>query len=482
MTTAERRLTGLVGPVLFAAAGAIGCGELPSQPDTTSPADPSETTEAASALAAAPSRTLDPATRFFVPPPNPGAVKQIASLIKGRSLIDAARMTAMVATPKAVWFTGGTPDDVKAAVRKTMQQAKTERRVPVLVAYNLPFRDCAQYSAGGALDLAAYQAWIDGFAAGIGSGQAVVILEPDGLGLIPYNTTIFGASEWCKPTVVDATGATVPAPGATSDNRYAEVNYAVDSIERQSSSAAVYLDATHSAWLGVSEAASRLYRAGVQRAQGFFINVSNYQLTNEATMFGTWVSDCITAATAGAPWAAGHFDWCPGQYDPATGYTTVNFTPEFAAGVTAGLEGLMGGAVATTHFVIDTSRNGRGPLNTAPFAGAPYNQPAGVIGALNGGNWCNPPGAGLGPRPTASTGVALLDATLWVKIPGESDGSCDIAGGARGWDYGQYNPWGLTGDAQNHFDPLWGIVDPAAGAWFDQQALQLAQNATPPLF
>src|SRR6185295_10332174 len=187
-------------------------------------------------------------------------------------------------------------------VRKTMQQAARERRVPVLVAYNLPFRDCAQYSAGGALDLAAYEAWIDGFAAGIGSGQAVVILEPDGLGLIPYNTTIYGAKEDCKPKVLDETGAEIDAPGATSDNRYAEINYAVDSIERQAAGAALYLDATHSAWLGVGEAASRLYRAGVQRAQGFFTNASNYRLTAESIQFGTWVSDCITAATAGAPW------------------------------------------------------------------------------------------------------------------------------------------------------------------------------------
>ena len=70
---------------------------------------------------------------------------------------------------------------------------------------------------------------------------------------------------------------------------------------------------------------------------------------------------------------------------------------------------------------------------------------------------------------------------MWVKTPGQSDGSCDIAGGARGWDYSQYDPWGITGDAQNHFDPLWGAVDPAAGAWFPAQALQLAQNASPPL-
>jgi len=131
--------------------------------------------------------------------------------------------------------------------------------------------------------------------------------------------------------------------------------------------------------------------------------------------------------------------------------------------------------------VIDTSRNGRGPLDTAPFAAAPYNQPASVISTLNAGAWCNPPGAGAGLRPTASTGVALVDAYLWVKNPGGSDGACAINGGARGWDFAAYNPWNVTGDAQNAFDPLWGTVDPAAGVWFPAQALQLAQQAVPPL-
>lgn len=61
-------------------------------------------------------------------------------------------------------------------------------------------------------------------------------------------------------------------------------------------------------------------------------------------------------------------------------------------------------------------------------------------------------------------------------------GAGDIGGGARAWDYSQYKPWGLSGDAQNPFDPPWGEVDPAAGAWFSDQALQLAHNATPRLF
>jgi len=35
--------------------------------------------------------------------------------------------------------------------------------------------------------------------------------------------------------------------------------------------------------------------------------------------------------------------------------------------------------------------------------------------------------------------------------------------------------------SQALFDPLWGLNDPSAGAWFAQQALQLAQDASPAL-
>jgi endoglucanase len=66
---------------------------------------------------------------------------------------------------------------------------------------------------------------------------------------------------------------------------------------------------------------------------------------------------------------------------------------------------------------------------------------------------------------SARTGVALLDAYLWIKVPGESDGQC-----ARG-----LGPAGVT------VDPEWGMVDPAAGTWFPQQGLQLATLAVPPL-
>jgi endoglucanase len=80
---------------------------------------------------------------------------------------------------------------------------------------------------------------------------------------------------------------------------------------------------------------------------------------------------------------------------------------------------------APTHFIIDTSRNGRG---SAP-----------------GGAWCNPPGRALGTAPTTATGSPLVDAYLWIKYPGASDGTCN--GG------------------------------PPAGQWWPSYALELALNA-----
>ena len=431
-------------------------------------------------------RSLDPDTEFYVPAPYDAAVAQTRELLRTRKISDARKLIALTNTSSGAWFTGGTPCEVRKAVRQTMVAAESEHRVPVLVAYNVPYRDCSQYSGGGAADTAAYKAWIDGFAQGIGTGKAVVILEPDALGIIPYNTTIYGSADWCKPTVTDSAGNSIPAPGASPEERYAQINYAVDSIESHAPRTSVYLDSTHSAWLAPGEAAYRLIKAGVERAQGFFLNVSNYQLTSDCIQFGTWVSDAIAAPSGAPSWAFDdngnfHFDWLPSQWDPATNYTMANYSPDYAATVTAGIQAFMGSAVATMHFVIDTSRNGKGPLNTAPYALVPYNQPASVISGLNTGYWCNSFGAGVGLRPSANTQVALLDAYLWIKTPGGSDGSCDIAGGARAWDYSAYNPWGLTGDAQNHFDPLWGMIDPVAGGWFAAQALQLAQNANPPL-
>jgi endoglucanase len=404
------------------------------------------------------SRGIAAGTRFFVPPPSTGAPQQIAALVKARDLKDAALVAEMEAVPRAVWFTSGTPAQVKQQVQQTMAEAAIERAVPVLVAYDIPGRDCAQYSAGGALNEAGYQAWIDGFTQGIGHQKAVVIVEPDALGNMPSDC---GLSSSVYPF--------------TDDERIAELQYAVTALEGDPS-ASVYLDGTQSAWQSVGTITQRLLEADVQDAQGFFLNVSNYQTNPEQADYGTWISDCIAMVTDPSNAFYDNPSGCASQYYPATepDFSTWGLTTQWYAQN-------LGSAVATTHFVVDTSRNGDGPNNMSEYASAPYDQPASVTSALASGNWCNPPDTGLGVRPTASTGVPLLDAYLWVKTPGQSDGQCDSAGGVRAWDYSDYTQpsWPTTASAQALFDPLWGVDDPAAGAWFPQQAIQLAQDASP---
>ncbi len=222
----------------------------------------------------------------------------------------------------------------------------------------------------------------------------------------------------------------------------------------------------------------------MQQAQGFFTNVSNYNLNSYETKYDTWVSECIAFGQdpEQGGWRLGNYSYCASQYyspygavDP-NNIATWGYTDEW-------YQNNMGAAVAATHFLVDTSRNGQGPLNVSIYAAAPYNQPSSVISTLSGGSWCNPPACGLGTHPMANTGVSLLDAYLWVKTPGQSDGTCDTAGGARAWDYTDYTQAGWPTDAtgQAVFDPLWGLDDPSAGAWFSRQALDLAQRANPAL-
>lgn len=76
-------------------------------------------------------------------------------------------------------------------------------------------------------------------------------------------------------------------------------------------------------------------------------------------------------------------------------YTTeaVNYGKSISAGVNG------------KHFIVDTSRNGNGPDPN--------------------GEWCNPSGRALGQKPTAATSDPVVDCYMWVKVPGESDGTCN---------------------------------------------------------
>jgi endoglucanase len=393
-------------------------------------------------------------TRFYTPAPSHDAVRQIASLVSHGDLTDAALVTRQVLTPQAVWFTDGTPKRVQQQVRELAQQAAGRRTVPTLVAYNVPGRDCSQYSSGGAGSDAAYRDWIDGFAAGLARNQRViVIIEPDGLANLPSD---------CPSAYPGQDVAALTA------GRIADIRHAGTAIVQADPNALVYLDAGHSAWHNVGDISSRLEQAGIADVQGLSLNVSNYQYTPNLEQYGTWISDCIAYTTSVNP---GDFGSCGDQYwsgGPANNWTGVALDPNGqwsdtasdptrnTAGVNSRYASILGSTKPSAHFVIDTSRNGRGPWT--PSATANYPDPQ---------TWCNPPGRGLGARPQASpqpTAFPLLDAYLWIKTPGQSDGQCN------------------RGIAGSTTDPEWGdITDPAAGAWFDQQAVELAQLAVPPL-
>lgn len=147
----------------------------------------------------------------------------------------------------------------------------------------------------------------------------------------------------------------------------------------------LYIDAGNATWIGATEMANRLKSVGVDKARGFAVNTSNFYVISQNVTYGTQISNAI------------------------------------------------GGA---KPFVIDTSRNGQGPWTGT----AAQNDPE---------SWCNPPGRGLGVRPTTTTNQTLVDAYLWVKTPGESDGECTASG----------------------------RISPPAGQWYQAYAEALINNA-----
>jgi endoglucanase len=285
--------------------------------------------------------------------PGSEAAQQAETWRKDGRVTDASTITRIAEQPAATWFTGSEPD-LQREVQALTHRAALARRVPVLVAYNVPDRDCGGFSRGGADDLASYRGWIQRFAAGVGTRRAVIVVEPDALAQLV---------DGCLP----------PDRRAT---RAAAVRFAVAKLSALPR-AAVYVDAGNAGWISPPRIAAPLRNAGIAQADGFAVNVSNFYGTQTSVRFGKALAR----------------------------------------------------RVGGKHFVVDTSRNGNGPW-------------------LEGGDqkWCNPPGRALGRRPTTQTGVHGVDAFLWVKTPGQSDGSCD-----RG--------------------------EPSAGTWWPEYALGLAERA-----
>ncbi len=268
--------------------------------------------------------------RLYVDP-NSNAKRQAETLRRSRPQ-DAALVAEIANKPVAKWM-GGWVSDIAREVDNAVGTITRAGSVPVFVAYNIPGRDCGQYSAGGARGSDAYREWISSFARGIRGRHTIVILEPDGLAGMDCLTP------------------------ALQRERLTLITYAVSTLTEQRAS--VYIDAGHARWHTPEVMADRLRRANIDQASGFSLNVSNYIPDAANIAYGERVSR------------------------------------------------LLGGK----HFIIDTSRNGLGTTT----------------------DWCNPRGQALGVVPTTNTGHPLVDAFLWVKQPGESDGTCKGGPAAGSW-------------------------------------------------
>jgi endoglucanase len=293
---------------------------------------------------------------FYVDPATAAAAQVTQWTAEGRTE-DAELVRRISEQPLPLWVTGDAAQ-VQAQTTEYVARAAAASARPLLVAYNIPHRDCGSFSGGGAPDGDYYRSWIAALADGLEGSGATVVLEPDA---VPHEVS----------GCVD---------GELRDERYVLLGDAID--ELKAAGAAVYLDAGNPGFISdVDALAGALERSGVQRADGFALNVANFRTTQENVAFGTAISERL------------------------------------------------GGA----RFVIDTSRNGAGAPEDEVIDGAP--------------SFCNPPGRALGAAPTTDTGYPLVDALLWVKRPGESDGACRPG-------------------------------EPEAGQWYPEYGLGLAERST----
>jgi endoglucanase len=306
---------------------------------------------------------------LWVNPDNPAA-RQAREQRRAGRYAEAELMRRIADEPMAEWI-GPHP---RERVRFVTESAARENRTPVLVAYHIPYRDCGRYSRGGAKDDAEYLDWIREIVSGIGERKAIVVLEPDAVAQVV---------DGCVPKPLRAP-------------RLALLRDAVAMLSAMPATR-IYLDAGNPGWIKDTERlVEPLLASGIDQADGFALNVSNFQPTEVTRAYGRRLS----------------------------------------------------AQLGRVHFIIDTSRNGNGPLTSGRGEGD--DGKGGDTGAVRSDsgdqeNWCNPPGRALGEPPSTRTGDRAIDAYLWIKRPGESDGTCN--GG------------------------------PPAGRWWTEYALDLARNA-----
>ena len=350
------------------------------------------------------------------------------------------------------------------------QQSSGQQVVITVVIYNLPNRDCSSLASNGELliaqnGLARYKAeYIDPIAAILGdpkyrSLRIATVIEPDSLPNLITNLSFAKCAE------ANSSGAYVQG-----------VQYALNKLHALPN-VYTYIDIAHSGWLGWSSNFTPMVNllkttvsgttAGLQSVDGFISNTANFTPAQEPHM-------TATQPVGGQPVRSAKFyEW--NDHIEEVSFGTAMYTALVAQGFPSGI-----------GMLVDTSRNGWGGAArpAGPSSSTDLNtfvNASKIDRRIHRGNWCNQNGAGLGARPQANP-LPHYDAFVWVKPPGESDGSSTAIPNDEGKGFDRMCDPTYTGNTLNGNNATNALPNaPLAGKWFPEQFTQLVQNAYPPL-
>ncbi len=343
-----------------------------------------------------------------------------------------------------------------------------------MVIYDLPGRDCAALASNGELgptDLARYKTeYIDAIAAilarpAYANLRIVTVIEIDSLPNLITN-------------VAPRETATPQCDTMKSNGNYVNgVGYALNKLG-DVPNVYNYIDAGHHGWIGwddnlqptidIACQAARAQGATPSDVWGFITNTANYSALKEPFFTANTVVGGKVLREVGGGWV----DW--NRYVDELGFAQ-DFRTKAAS--------CFGSSIG---MLIDTSRNGWGG-SARPTAASTSTDPVTFMNQskidrrIHLGNWCNQSGAGLGERPKAAP-AAGIDAYVWIKPPGESDGSSSAIPNNEGKGFDQMCDPTYTGNPRNQNHMSGALPNaPLSGHWFSAQFQQLMQNAFPPL-
>ncbi|MEU6257960.1 glycoside hydrolase family 6 protein [Streptomyces sp. NPDC047043] len=354
-----------------------------------------------------------------------------------------------------------------------LAQKGSGEEVVQLVVYDLPGRDCAALASNGELgptEIDKYKTqFIDPIAA---------ILADSKYSSLRIVTTIEIDS---LPNLVTNTGSRATATPQC-DTMLANGNYVKGVGYALAKLGAIpnvynYIDAGHHGWLGWDDnfaPAATLFKqaatsegATVDDVQGFITNTANYSALKENNFT---INDTVNGTSVRqSKWV----DW--NRYVDELSYAQAFRNQLVSVGFNSGI-----------GMLIDTSRNGWGGTARPAGPGSTTSVDTYVDGGrydrrIHVGNWCNQSGAGLGERPQANPATGI-DAYVWMKPPGESDGSSSAIPNDEGKGFDRMCDPTYTGNARNGNSMSGALPNaPLSGHWFSAQFQQLMQNAYPPL-